>query len=76
MKFYKICYTLFETYTRFTYVYAMNKESAITVFKMSAADLGLEDADYKLDCVFEKNYINESMVICKELNSDGYSNLL
>lgn len=71
MNLYKIGYTLFEIYARCTYVYAMNKESAITVFKMSAADLGLEDTDYTVDWVLTKNHIEESIVMQGVYHEEG-----
>lgn len=60
---YKLMYTIFNSHARVAYIFAINKESAIKVFKQSAAELGLRRGDYEVDYVFEINHIDESMMI-------------
>lgn len=62
MKLYKIMYTIFEKHARVAYIYAHSKELAITVFETSIDDLGLSVFDYEIDCVFELNHIDESII--------------
>ena len=63
MKFYQVVYTIFETRTRDTYIYAMNEESARAVFEKSAADLGFMSIDFEITHVFELSHIEESIVM-------------